>query len=189
MERTLVLIKPDGVYRSLIGKVISKFEDAGLKVVALKLVKPSRKLVEEHYYADKEWLESIGEKTLAAYEKEGKKLNETPLQIGERVRSNLIRYLTDKPVVAMVVEGNEAIFIVRKLLGGTEPKTAEPGSIRGMFSSDSYALSDSQGRSTRNIAHASGNAKDAEREIKIWFNDNEIISYKRADEDAMFTEI
>jgi nucleoside diphosphate kinase (EC 2.7.4.6) len=73
MERTLVLIKPDGVYRSLIGRVISKFEEAGLKVVALKLVKPSRKLVEEHYYADKEWLESIGEKTLAAYEKERQK--------------------------------------------------------------------------------------------------------------------
>ncbi|MGC8662756.1 MAG: nucleoside-diphosphate kinase [Candidatus Micrarchaeia archaeon] len=189
MEKTLVLIKPDGVYRALIGEVIKKFELAGLKIVALKMVKPSRDLVEKHYHADKEWLENIGKKTKISYEKEGKTLNETPLEIGTRVQKNLITYLTGKPVVAMVVEGNEAIFIVRKIIGSTEPKSADPGSIRGMFSSDSYFLSDSQGRSTRNIVHASGDKKDSEREISIWFSNSEIIDYKRADEDAMFSEM
>ncbi len=189
MERTLVLIKPDGVYRALIGEIIKRFEQAGLKIVAIKMIKPSKELVGKHYYADKEWLESVGQKTKASYEKEGKIVKETPLEIGMRVRNTLLNYLTGKPVVAMVVEGNEAIFIVRKILGSTEPKSADPGSIRGSLSSDSYAFADSQGRSARNLVHASGDKKDAEREIPIWFSKDEIIEYKRADEDAMFTEM
>jgi nucleoside-diphosphate kinase len=189
MERTLVLIKPDGVYRALIGEIIKRFEQAGLKIVAMKMVKPTREIVEKHYYADKEWLESVGQKAKASYEKEGKVVKETPLEIGMRVRNTLLNYLTGKPVVAMVVEGNEAIFVVRKILGSTEPKSADPGSIRGSLSSDSYAFADSQGRSTRNLVHASGDKKDAEREISIWFSRDEIIEYKRADEEAMFTEM
>jgi len=186
MERTLVLVKPDGVYRALIGEVISKFEHAGLKIVAIKMLRPNKELVERHYYADKEWLESIGKKSIASAEKEGKHVTETPLEIGMRVRNTLIKYLTDEPVVAMVVEGNDAVFIVRKLIGSTEPKSAEPSSIRGEFSSDSYALADSQGRAVRNIVHASGEKKDAEREIPIWFTEDEIIEYNRADENIMF---
>ncbi|MGC8710508.1 MAG: nucleoside-diphosphate kinase [Candidatus Micrarchaeia archaeon] len=189
MERTLVLIKPDGVYRNLIGEVIRKFEQAGLKVVALKMLKPSKDLVGKHYYEDKEWLESMGNKSIASAEKEGKKLAETPLEIGMRVRNTLITYLAEKPVVAMIIEGNEAIFIVRKLIGSTEPRTADPGSIRGMFSSDSYQLGDLEGRSVRNIVHASGDKKDAEREIPIWFSKEEIIDYKSAEEDAMFKAV
>jgi nucleoside-diphosphate kinase len=189
MERTLVLVKPDGVYRALIGEVVSRFEKAGLKVVAIKMLKPSKELVEKHYYADKAWLESIGEKSKASFEKEGKKVTETPMEIGMRVRKTLLNYITGKPVVAIVLEGNEAIYIVRKILGSTEPRSADAGSLRGMFSSDSYALADSQKRSVRNIVHASGNKEDAEREIPIWFSEDEIINYKRIDEAAMFEEV
>ena len=98
----------------------------------------------------------------------------------------MVKSLSGKPVVAMVVEGNEAIFIVRKLVGSTEPKSAEAGSIRGSFSSDSYTLADVSGRAVRNVVHASSDKKDAEREIAIWFKENEIISYERSDEKAMF---
>jgi nucleoside-diphosphate kinase len=186
MERTLVLIKPDGVYRALIGEVIKRFEQAGLKIVAIKMLKPSKEMVENHYYADNEWLESVGKKSIASAEKEGKKVTESPIEIGKRVRNLLVKSLSGKPVVAMVVEGNEAIFIVRKLVGSTEPKSAEAGSIRGSFSSDSYSLADISGRAVRNVVHASSDKKDAEREIAIWFKENEIISYERSDEKAMF---
>ncbi len=186
IERTLVLIKPDGVYRSLIGKVVQQFEDAGLKIVALKLVKPSKDLALKHYPADEKWYNELWEKTKKNAEAEGKKFTETPQQIGERVRGYLVDYIVDKPVVAMVVEGNNAIQNVRKIVGSTSPSNAEPSTIRGRFSTDSYDLADSQARAVRNIVHASDAPETAEREIKVWFSDEEIVEYKRADEEVVY---
>ncbi len=186
MERTLVLVKPDGVYRSLIGKVIEVFEDAGLKIVALKMLKPSKEMVEKHYAADEEWLKSVGSKNIAAYKEKGIEVKESDIEIGKKVRQQLLDYLTGKPVVAMVVEGNNAVFVVRKLIGSTEPRTAEGGTIRGKYTSDSYDLADANGRAVKNIVHASGKPDEAKREISIWFDDAEIVNYKRADEDIIY---
>lgn len=186
MERTLVLVKPDGVERALIGKVISKFEDAGLKIVALKMLKPTSELVSKHYADDKAWMEKLGKKAIASYEARGTKVAETPLEIGMRIRKFLFDYITKAPVVAMVVEGNEAISIVLKLTGSTSSAKADASSIRGMYSSDSYDLADEKKRAVKNIIHASDSKETAEREITVWFKESEIMKYKRADESAMY---
>ena len=186
IERTLVLVKPDGVYRSLIGKVITAFEDAGLKIVALKMIKPTKELALQHYPADENWYNSLWEKTKKSAEEQGKQFTETPQQTGDRVRSSLVNYIVDQPVVAMVVEGNEAIANVRKIVGATSPSKADPSTIRGKYSTDSYALADAQSRAVRNMVHASDSKETAEKEIKVWFKDEELVEYKRADEDVIY---
>lgn len=174
MERALVLIKPDGVERSLIGKVIGKFEDAGLRVVALKMFKATKETVGNHYVEDTAWLESVGKKTRKSYVEKGMDVRETDREIGMNVRSMLMKELTRAPIVAMILEGNAANFIARKIAGATEPRAADPSSIRGMYANDSYDLADSEKRSVRNIVHVSETPKDAEREIKVWFSTSEI---------------
>lgn len=186
MERTLILIKPDGVERALIGRVIARLEDSGMKVVGLKMLKPKKELVEKHYAEDEEWLLSVGRKTKQSYLDKGMTVDESEREIGMRVRSFLIKELTRTPIVAIVLEGNSAAEIARKIGGGTEPRKADPSSIRGMYSSDSYALADQKKRSVRNILHLSENAEIAEREIKVWFTAAELNDYKRADEEAQF---
>ena len=186
IERTLLLVKPDGVYRALIGKIISQMEDAGLKVAAIKMVYPDEKLAGKHYIYDEKWLTSVGTKTHSSYKEKGIMLKETPLQIGERVRGYLITLLTSGPIVAMVIEGNEAIPVVRKLIGATEPKKADPYSVRGRFSSDSYDLAEDNKRAILNLVHASEDKKTAATEIAVWFKKSEIVGYKRADESRMY---
>lgn len=186
IEKTLVLIKPDGVFRAIIGKVISQFEDAGLKVVGLKILKIDKDFAGKHYIEDIAWLENIGIKSKASYKEKGIELNEENISIGKRIRNQLLDYLTAGPIVVLVVEGNNSIFVVRKLIGATEPRKADPASIRGQYSSDSYDLADLKQRSTKNIVHASEDAKSAKREIELWFDEKEIIDYKRIDEDLMY---
>lgn len=186
MERTLVLIKPDGVYRSLIGRIVSTMEDAGLKVVAMKMVRPDKKLAEQHYIPDENWMREIGNKTKATYKDQGVANDEDPVEIGRRVWTQLIDYLVSGPVAAMVLEGNDAIFIVRKLVGATEPRKADPGSIRGRLSSDSYSLADGKHRAVKNLIHASDAPETAKREISVWFRPEELIEYSRSDEAAQY---
>ncbi len=186
MEKTFVLIKPDGVQRSLIGRIIARFEDAGLKVVALKMVVADKELASRHYVDDMAWLEDVGRKSIASYEAKGIKVKDRPEQIGRKIRGYLMDYLTAGPVVAMVIEGNEAVAIVRKIVGSTAPAKAEPSSIRGMYANDSYQLADEMKRPVRNLIHTSDSPETAEKEISVWFGKNEIREYKRADEAAMF---
>lgn len=186
MERTLVLIKPDGVQRAIIGRIISKFEDSGLKVIAIKMVWPDKRLAGQHYIADKKWFVDTGTRSLQAYKDRGIILKETPVELATRIRNYLIDFLSGGPVIAMVLEGNEAIFITRKLVGPTEPRKADPSTIRGMFSTDSYEFSDSLKRPLKNIVHASEDKKTADREIAVWFKQSELMDYKRADEAAVY---
>ncbi len=186
IERTLLLVKPDGVKRAIIGKVLSRFEDTGLKVIAMKMVWPDRELAGQHYIADKKWFEDTGGKTLAAYREKGIILKETAVQVATRIRNYLIEFLSSGPVVAVVLEGNDAIFVTRKIVGATEPKRAEPSTIRGSLSSDSYELSDEFKRPIKNIVHASEDKKTADREIAVWFKPKELMAYKRADETGMY---
>jgi len=190
-ERTLVVIKPDAVKRGLIGEIISRFEKAGLKIVALKLVQPTKEHYNLHYPDSKEWLRKVGEKTLATYKEYGidpkKELGTTDkVKIGKMVKKWTVEFMSSGPVVAMIVEGPHAVENVRMIVGPTLPYKAPPGTIRGDFSGDSPALANAAKRAVKNLIHASGDKEEAQREIQLWFAPEEIHDYKRAEEEVMF---
>jgi nucleoside-diphosphate kinase len=182
-EKTLVVIKPDGVQRSLIGEVIKRFERVGLKLVGLKMFVPTGEHVEKHYTLDPNWRKSNGEKTIKGYLDKGLTPPVTdPIEASGITLNNLKKYLSSGPVVAMVLEGPHSVKIVRKLIGGTEPLTSDVGTIRGDFVIDSYQLGDIEGRAVRNIVHASGSVDEANMEINHWFKENEILDYRLVQE-------
>lgn len=186
-ERTLVVIKPDGVQRSLIGEVIGRFEKVGLKLVAMKMVLPSEEHIEKHYTLDPEWRRITGEKTIASYEKKGEKCwTNDPLEVTKVLLEKLKKYMTSGPVVAMVWQGAHATELVRKIVGGTEPRTSDVGTIRGDYVLDSYIMSDNDGRAVRNLIHASGSAKESEAEINHWFKTKELVDYKLIAEQILY---
>lgn len=172
MEETLILIKPDGVEKKLTGEIISRFEKAGLDIVDIKTTKPTEELLEKHYVLADDWIKSLASKTREAMSAKGVKMAETDLEIAKRVQSWLKQSLSSGKVVAMVLRGNHAVSIVRKLIGATEPKSAAMGTIRGDFSTDSYDLADKEQRSIKNLIHASGTIDEAKREIGLWFPEN-----------------
>lgn len=178
IERTLVIIKPDGVQRSLMGEILHRFERTGLKVVGMKLVWPSEELVGKHYTDDEAYLKGVGEKALANAKERGEVKKESALEIGQRVRRTNMRYLSVGPVLAMVLEGNTAVQTVRNMVGGTNPLTADVGSIRGDLTIDDFTQADMEQRSVRNLMHASGDVSEAKREIALWFNKNELHDYQ-----------
>ena len=159
IQQTLVLVKPDGVARGLVGEIIKRFEQRGLKIIALKLAKVSKDLAQKHYTDD------IAKRR------------------GEAVRKRLLKFIVEGPVVAMIVEGVDAIENVRKLCGETESKAALPGTIRGDYSHVSFKHADDKETAVRNLVHASGNEKDAEYEKKLWFSIDEVHSYKRTEDE------
>ncbi|MDP3975007.1 MAG: nucleoside-diphosphate kinase, partial [Candidatus Jorgensenbacteria bacterium] len=178
-ERTLVIIKPDGVQRGLIGEVVQRYERTGLKLVALKMVVPHETLVEKHYLLDPDWQRKSGEKTINAYKKKGQvPPSDDPVKVGEVTLAKLKRFLSSGPVVVMVWAGMHAVGVVRKITGGTEPLTSDVGTIRGDFTIDSYEVSDEDNRATRNIVHASGSPEEAEKEILLWFKPEELLNYR-----------
>jgi len=186
-ERTLVVIKPDGVQRSLVGEIIGRFERVGLKMVAAKMCVPTAEHVEKHYTLDPEWRRITGEKRVKAAREKGEKLEtEDPYEITAKILQVLIKYMTSGPVVAMVWQGAHATELVRKLVGGTEPRSSDVGTIRGDFVLDSYVMADTDSRAIRNLIHASGTAKESETEIKHWFKPDEIIDYKLVQEQIIY---
>lgn len=186
-ERTLVLIKPDGVQRSLVGEIIKRYERTGLKLVAMKFFVPDEAMVTKHYLSDDKWLESVGSKAIAAYQKKGiAPPSGNPTEIGERVLERLKKYITSGPIAAMVWQGNEAVGVVRKITGGTEPLSSDVGTIRGDLTLDSYGIADIDDRAVRNLVHTSGSVEEAEKEIKIWFKDEEILKYRLVQEQILY---
>jgi len=154
IQRTLVLVKPDGVRRSLVGDVIQRFEKVGLKIAALKMAWVDEDFSKKHYTDD------------------------ITKRRGERVRNSLVQYLKEGPIVAIVLEGIESIETVRKIVGSTEPKVAQPGTIRGDYCHVSFNYADDKKIAVKNIIHASSDPEDAEREIHLWFSDDEMFEYK-----------
>ncbi len=150
IERTLVLLKPDAVQRGIIGNVITRFENAGLKIVGMKMQWVDEKFAKKHYSA----------------------------HIEKPFYKSLEMFITEGPVVAFVVEGVHAVEIVRKMTGATEPKKAQPGTIRGDFAHVSYVYADKKGIAVKNIIHASDTKKNAEKEISLWFTEEELHSYE-----------
>lgn len=173
-EKTFVLLKPDAVKRGLVGKIIKTFEQAGLNIIALKMVKPTPELVFKHYPETNEWFSILGGKTLdgyAEYRLDVKKElgTDDKVEIGKMIKKWLIEYLTSGSVVAMVLEGNRAIKNVRRLCGNTLPLFADPGSIRGKLSIDSSDRANAEKRPVYNLIHASGEPDEAKYEIELWF--------------------
>jgi len=161
MQRTLILIKPDGVQRGLMGRIIQRFEDAGLKIVGAKMVWMNKEFGKKHYF-------DIAQRR------------------GEVVLKNLLNFMTEGPVMALCIEGVNAAENVRKLVGSTEPKSALPGTIRGDFAHHSYESTDERGVAVRNLIHASGNYEEALYEVKLWFTDEELHTYKTVHEIHVF---
>ena len=186
-ERTLVIIKPDGIQRNLVGEIVSRFERTGLKLIAMKMMVPTEELVEKHYTLDPEWIRIAGEKSIkSAKEKGNPVLSEIPLEVGNMVLNSLKKYLTCGPVITMVWEGNHAVSIVRELTGSTEPLSSDVGTIRGDFVIDSYQLSNKDGRAVRNLIHSSGSVKEANDEIKHWFKESDLIEYTHIQEKILY---
>ena len=191
IQKTLVVIKPDSVKRGIIGEIISRFERAGLKIVGLKMIKLTREQAEEFYYADDKWLETVGNKTLTRYKEMGldpvKEFGtDNPKEIGKIIRQWLIDFITSSPVVAIVLEGVNAVEVVRKLVGPTEPLKAPPGTIRGDYAHVSIAYANWNKIVLRNVVHASETEKDAMREIFILFKLEEIYNYERNIEEVIY---
>lgn len=185
------MIKPDGVTRALSGEVIRRIEQRGLKIVALRMQRPPREQVDDHYPKDEAWIMRLGEKTLNTYAKYGydaiKELGTTDkLAIGNMVRGWLLDFMTSAPIVNMVIQGVHAVDMVRKICGNTMPALADMGTIRGDYSVDSPALANRDKRAVQNIVHASETPEEAAHEIAHWFTPEELQDYERADEKAIF---
>ena len=186
-ERTLVVIKPDGIQRTLIGEIMGRYERIGLKLVGIKIVVPAPDFIEKHYTLDPEWRVKTGLKSIKGYTDKGlKPPSNDPLEITKKILEVLVKYLSSGPVVAMVWQGAHAVQIVRKITGGTEPLSSDVGTIRGDFVLDSYTMSDTDSRAVRNLVHASGSVKEANDEIKHWFKDNELVDYRLINEQIIY---
>ena len=184
MEKTLIIIKPDAVKRALIGKIIETFENACLKLMAAKMIKPSQDVIKNHYPGTPDWIREMGEKTLASFKQSGANVKEKmgtedPNKLGQFVYERLIKYWMEGPLVVMVWQGPDAIAIARKLRGHTIPLLAQSGTLHSDYSFDSSTLSSSLDRVVKTFVHASGNREEAEREIKYWFKDAEFKNYER----------
>ncbi len=185
-QRSLILLKPDAIQRSLIGEVIGRIERTGLKLVAMKMIVATRDQVIDHYHKDTEWFLKKGTKIV-----ENRKANNLPIEMeaidyGKQIIEQNVQFMTSGPIVALIAQGNEAPTVVKKITGSTEPATSDVGTIRGDFTVDSYEHAGVSGRAVRNILHCSENVEDAEREIKVWFTDSEILKYRLVQEQILY---
>ena len=180
MEKTLILLKPDAVERGLVGEIISRFENAGLKILATKMVHPDQALADQHYPKDRtEFIKGMGDKTLDSYMEEGHDPiatfgTEDAHEIGLQLQKWLVDFITSGPVIAMVLGGVDAVNKVRELRGHTIPVKAEKGTISGDYSDDSAIKANAEKRSIKNLVHASGDKEEAQFEIDLWFSEDEI---------------
>ncbi|MBU6389375.1 nucleoside-diphosphate kinase [Patescibacteria group bacterium] len=190
-EKTFVMVKPDGVMRGLIGEVIKRFEQRGLKIIALKMIQATHEQMDAFYPKNPEWISRLGGKalkTFAEYELDPVKElgTDDAAKIGQDVRNALIEFMILGPVVPMVIEGVHAISVVRKLAGATLPVFAEPGTIRGDYSHDAPTAANMENRGIFNIVHASETKEEAAHETAHWFKPSELHDYDRSDHVIMF---
>ena len=158
IERSLVIIKPDGVERALVGDILKRFENAGLKIVGIKMMWIDRKFAEQHYRAHK----------------------------SKPFFKELVEFITEGPVVAFVLEGVHAVENARRLVGATSPHEAAPGTIRGDFAHLSMAYASKKGLGGKNVVHASGSKNEADEEIRLWFTKQELHTYTTVHEKHVF---
>ena len=180
-EQTLVLFKHDAIQRNLVGRIITRFEDTGLKLVGIKMILANDKISENHYPLDENWAKQVYTKTKKVYDEKNKEFPyKNHLEHGKTIQSWLISFLKEGPIIALILEGPHAVEIVRKIVGTTEPRQSAPGTIRGDYAMvESYALADNKKRVLRNLIHASDTPENAKREISVWFKKDEIYNYPK----------
>ncbi len=189
-ERTFVLLKPDTIQRGLVGEVIKRFEQIGLKIVAMKMHRADEEKLWKHYNKDDAWFLKKGEKIVINRQGLGLPIEKEAIEYGRDIIGVVVKYMRAGPVISLVLEGNQAANVVKRLVGGTEPTTADSGTIRGDFALDSYYLCDVDGsRGLRNLVHCTDVADGegaAEREIGIWFTEEEIMKYRLVSEAMLY---
>lgn len=185
-ERTLVIIKPDGVQRALIGEIIARLERTGLKFVAFKFLVPKEEQCWSHYNKDEKWFMEKGNRIIADRTSHNLPIEKDPMEYGKDIIRSNVGFFMSGPVLAMVLEGNQSVAIVKKIVGGTEPTTSDVGTIRGDLTVDSYPLSSLDNRAVRNLIHCSDSPAEAMREIKIWFGDGELVAYRLVQEQILY---
>ncbi len=185
-ERTFVMIKPDGIQRSLIGEIISRLERTGLKFVAFKFFIPDEERLWKHYNKDDNWYVEKGTNIIEDRKKAGLQIEKEAIEYGKDIVRQLVSFMSSGPVLAMILEGNQAVGVVKKIVGATEPLTSDVGTIRGDLTIDSYDIAGIDGRAVRNLLHCSDQPSEADREIKIWFDNKEIISYNQIQENILY---
>lgn len=185
-QQTLLIIKPDGVQRALVGNIVSRIERTGLKIVALKMVLPTRDQLITHYNKDEAWFLKKGTNIVENKKANGQPIEKEAVEYGRDIIEQLVTFMTSGPVVAMVIQGNEAVNIVKKIVGGTEPATSDVGTIRGDLTVDSYEHATVDVRAVRNLIHCSDEFSEAQREIAVWFTNNEIINYRLVSEQILY---
>lgn len=161
IEKTLIVLKPDAVQRGLMGRIISRIEDAGFKIIGAKMVWTDKEFAKKHYH-------------------------DVAQRRGEQVFQNMLKVLTSGPVLVLCLEGVHAAETVRKIVGETEPRKAAPGTIRGDFAHHSFAHTDKEKKGIENLIHASANAEEAKLEITLWFKPEELHSYTTVHEKHVF---
>ncbi len=185
-ERTFVILKPDTVQRSLMGEVIKRFERTGLKCTAMKMFVADEARLFKHYNKDDAWFLKKGAGIIENLKSAGKPIEKEALEYGKDIiRANAV-YMNAGPVVAMVWEGNQAVAVIKKLVGSTEPATSDVGTVRGDYTIDSYAHSAYEDRAVRNLIHCSDETSEAEREIELWMKEDEVMNYVTAQERIMY---
>lgn len=185
-EKTLLIVKPDGVQRSLVGDIVSRIERTGLKIVALKMLIASEDTLWKHYNKDDAWFIEKGTIAIESRKDQGLPIEKEAIEYGKDILRANIEFMTSGPVIAFIVQGNQSVGIVKKIVGGTEPLTSDVGTIRGDYTVDTYALANSSARAVRNLVHCSDKVSEAEREIALWFNESEIIKYNLANERILY---
>lgn len=189
-ERTFVILKPDTVQRGLVGEIIKRVERIGLKIVALKMTQANEEVIFKHYNKDDAWYERKGKGIIENRQKLGKTVDKEAIEYGKDIIRKMVHYMAACPVVVMVIEGNQAQAVVKRLVGGTEPTTADSGTIRGDFSLDSFFLCDvDDSRGLRNLIHCTDPADGPQAydyEVSVWFTPEEIYNYKLVTEVMLY---
>jgi nucleoside-diphosphate kinase len=185
-ERTLVILKPDAVQRGLIGDLLKRFENTGLKLVAMKMIVPKEEIVWQHYNKDDVWFQAKGEKLVENLKAAGRPVEKEAIEYGREIIGALVKFMTASPVIPMVWEGNQSVAIIKKIVGGTEPATSIVGTIRGDYTLDSYEIANLDDRAVRNLVHCTDEPTESEREIALWFNKEEVINYRLIAEQMLY---
>jgi nucleoside-diphosphate kinase len=185
-ERTFVILKPDTVQRSLMGEVVRRFEQTGLKCTAMKMFVPDEERLIKHYNKSDEWFLKKGTNVINDLMSQGLPITKEPMEYGKDIIRTIVKYMTAGPVVAMVWEGNQAVAVVTKIVGTTEPSSSDVGTLRGDYTIDSYGHASFENRAVRNLIHCSDAVSEAEREIAIWFTEDDIMNYTTAQERIMY---
>jgi len=176
-ERTFVILKPDAVQRGLVGETIKRIENTGLKLVAMKMVMATEDQLWKHYAKDDAWFLKKGERTVEERKAAGMPIEKEAIEYGKDIIRALVKFMSCGPIVPMIWEGNQAVGIVKKIVGATEPLSSDGGTIRGDYTLDSYELASLDERAVRNLVHCSDPVEDAAREIPLWFSEEEILKY------------